>query len=132
MRGKLEIKLNGEAYSLWFNNYATIEYTKRILARFDGVTVKEKGKERNLTLIEAVEKLNEENEFILLGEMIWAGICGNKHAKDIPYPLERQKVFELVGVADMETLSEVSKAFFEAMGEGLETEKTTKKKKSKN
>lgn len=124
MYGKIEIELQGKPYQLWFNNFA-IKQLRNSFLRDNG----EEG------MVSAIEKLAKENEFALLAEIVWAGICGFKYAKDIDFPIKRQELFEAVGGADIDELHKVWEVYLSTLSQNLdikedEGEKDVKKKAS--
>ena len=117
---KIEIKLNGVAIPLWFNNYASAELQKMYGA--DITTV------MNVLL----EKLKD-NYLIILSDLIKIGIKGNYLAKDTSKPEYLESVNEWVAEEPDETLMliwlEVWTIFSEHMGLNLPQEENPRKKK---
>ena len=119
---KKEIKVDGEIYQLWFNNYAMFE-----MASMYGIDQKD--------IFKKVSQRLSDNFLLLIGDLFFAGYKGAKLAKNETADLSREQINEIVAVAPMDDLFELWEIFKDVngMNEPIEEDKkkATKKKVKK-
>lgn len=115
--GKLNITLSGKELKLHFNNYSDFEVTKIF------------GKEN---LIDNITEKVQENELAFIADLIWIGTYGYREATLTDTQMTRVEIRKAISEGNAMELAEVSKAFFDHLGQNLEIEKTTPEGEKKN
>lgn len=115
MNKKLELDLGEKTYQLWFNNYAIAE-----LQKMYGVKQNE--------IMNNIIKRGQENYFLLISDLVKAGIKGYALAKEETTP--KINIQELVGEADQNELVKILEVFYDVMGVNIEKDDKKKVKKS--
>lgn len=125
MHGRLRIKLNGLDVALWFNNFSRLEIAKNMLPPKDGF----KAKPQEIELIEAIEKMANENHLLLMREIIWSGVIGHAYGTDTTNEFTRLKISELIAESDQGALTEIWLVFLESIGMNLDKKEGEEEKK---
>lgn len=111
---KKEIKVDGEIYQLWFNNYAMFE-----MASMYGVDQRD--------IMKRVSERLSDNFLLLIGDLFWAGYKGAKLALNKPAELTREQINEIVAIAPMDDLFELWEIFKDVNGMNEPVEEDKKK-----
>lgn len=113
--GRLRINLADKEVQLHFNNFSDFEIKKIFGAE---------------NLLEEIKKRLADNELAFICDLIWIGVVGHREASLTDTQISRQEIRAAIADADVNAVADVSKAFFDHMGQNLEKEEPNGEKKS--
>jgi hypothetical protein len=116
MHGKAMLKIGGVLLPLWFNNYSQIELSKLILPA-DGSYPP---KPNEFLLLNAIQRMSEENHLKLMKEVLWSGVLGQAFATDSAPTVDRVALSTLLATTSESELYTVWTCFLEAMGANID------------
>lgn len=112
MNGKIIIQIEGKDIRLWFNNYTKIEIANKLLPMVKGMPPRP---EEEL-LIEAINKVAQENYMLLLKIIVNAGVKGQAYATDKPLQITPEKVSVYIAEASNDDIYTIWVTFLQAFG----------------
>ena len=112
MNGKIDINIGDIKLHLWFNNFSKAELAKIILPK-DGAFP---AKPEEFPLLNAMNRLAEENYLVLMGHIIWTGVLGTSMANDRPAEIEKKHITNHIATATDAELHKIWICFLSAMG----------------
>lgn len=115
MTKQIELDILGERRILVFNNFARVEIAKHI--RTDAV--EDADLPEPIAFIKAIERLHEQNSFLLLKTLVYAGHCGDCYRRQNVTDLTLEDIGEWIAEASDAELYQVFNVFLEAEGIGL-------------
>ena len=128
MTGIMKLKIGGQERTLRFNNFSAIELAKII---YNG----EQANFETEDLLSRIMKLNEENHYLLVKTLVYAGIIGNDYVVGFKKSATSEEVGEWVAELSAEDIYSVWNTFWSSMGvdlpaiQELEKDSVAEKKK---
>ena len=114
MTGIMKLKIGGQERTLRFNNFSAIELAKII---YNG----EQANFETEDLLSRIMKLNEENHYLLVKTLVYAGIIGNDYVVGFKKSATSEEVGEWVAELSAEDIYSVWNTFWSSMGVDLPT-----------
>jgi hypothetical protein len=112
MTGIMKLKIGGQERTLRFNNFSAIELAKII---YNG----EQANFETEDLLSRIMKLNEENHYLLVKTLVYAGIIGNDYVVGFKKSATSEEVGEWVAELSAEDIYSVWNTFWSSMGVDL-------------
>ena len=128
MTGIMKLKIGGQERTLRFNNFSAIELAKII---YNG----EQANFETEDLLSRIMKLNEENHYLLVKTLVYAGIIGNDYVVGFKKSATSEEVGEWIAELSAEDIYSVWNTFWSSMGvdlpaiQELEKDSVAEKKK---
>ena len=128
MTGIMKLKIGGQERTLRFNNFSAIELAKII---YNG----EQANFETEDLLSRIMKLNEENHYLLVKTLVYAGIIGNDYVVGFSESVSVEQVGEWIAELSAEDIYSVWNTFWSSMGvdlpaiQELEKDSVAEKKK---
>jgi hypothetical protein len=122
MTGIMKLKIGGQERTLRFNNFSAIELAKII---YNG----EQANFETDDLLDRIMKLNEENHYLLIKTLVYAGLIGNDYVVGFKKTATSEQVGDWIAELNGEEIYSVWNTFWKYMGVDLpaitELESTT-------
>ena len=112
MTGIMKLNIGGQERTLRFNNFSAIELAKII---YNG----EQANFETEDLLSRIMKLNEENHYLLVKTLVYAGIIGNDYVVGFKKSATSEEVGEWVAELSAEDIYSVWNTFWSSMGVDL-------------
>ena len=112
MTGIMKLKIGGQERTLRFNNFSAIELAKII---YNG----EQANFETEDLLSRIMKLNQENHYLLVKTLVYAGIIGNDYVVGFKKSATSEEVGEWVAELSAEDIYSVWNTFWSSMGVDL-------------
>jgi hypothetical protein len=118
----MKLKIGGQERTLRFNNFSAIELAKII---YNG----EQANFETEDLLNRIMKLNEENHYLLVKTLVYAGLIGNDYVVGFHKTATAEQVGEWISELSEDEIYSVWNTFWKSMGVDLpaitELESTT-------
>jgi len=114
MTGIMKLNIGGQERTLRFNNFSAIELAKII---YNG----EQANFETDDLLNRIMKLNEENHYLLVKTLIYAGLIGNDYVVGFTKTATAEQVGEWIAELSSEDIYSVWNTFWSSMGVDLPT-----------
>lgn len=112
MTGIMKLKIGGQERTLRFNNFSAIELAKII---YNG----EQSNFETEDLLNRIMKLNEENHYLLVKTLIYAGLIGNDYVVGFTKTATAEQVGEWISELNGDEIYSVWNTFWKSMGVDL-------------
>lgn len=112
MTGIMKLKIGGQERTLRFNNFSAIELAKII---YNG----EQANFETEDLLNRIMKLNEENHYLLIKTLIYAGLIGNDYVIGFTKTATAEQVGEWISELSGDEIYIVWNTFWKSMGVDL-------------
>jgi len=112
MTGIMKLKIGGQERTLRFNNFSAIELAKII---YNG----EQANFETEDLLNRIMKLNEENHYLLVKTLIYAGLIGNDYVVGFTKTATAEQVGEWISELNGDEIYSVWNTFWKSMGVDL-------------
>ena len=112
MTGIIKLNIGGQERTLRFNNFSAIELAKII---YNG----EQANFETEDLLNRIMKLNEENHYLLVKTLIYAGLIGNDYVVGFTKTATAEQVGEWISDLSSEEIYSVWITFWKSMGVDL-------------
>lgn len=112
MTGIIKLQIGGQERTLRFNNFSAIELAKIIY----------NGDQPNFEtddLMNRIMKINEENHYLLIKTLIYAGLIGNDYVVGFTKTVTAEQVGEWISELSSEEIYSVWITFWKSMGVDL-------------
>ena len=112
MTGIMKLNIGGQERTLRFNNFSAIELAKII---YNG----EQANFETEDLLNRIMKLNEENHYLLIKTLIYAGLIGNDYVVGFTKTATAEQVGEWISDLNGDEIYSVWNTFWKSMGVDL-------------
>ena len=112
MTGIIKLNIGGQERTLRFNNFSAIELGKII---YNG----EQANFETEDLLNRIMKLNEENHYLLIKTLIYAGLIGNDYVVGFTKTATAEQVGEWISELTGDEIYSVWNTFWKSMGVDL-------------
>lgn len=112
MTGIIKLNIGGKERTLRFNNFSAIELAKII---YNG----EQANFETDDLLNRIMKLNEENHYLLVKTLIYAGLIGNDYVVGFTKTATAEQVGEWISELNADEIYSVWNTFWSSMGVDL-------------
>lgn len=112
MTGIMKLNIGGKERTLRFNNFSAIELAKII---YNG----EQANFETEDLLNRIMKLNEENHYLLVKTLIYAGLIGNDYVVGFTKTATAEQVGEWISELSADEIYSVWNTFWLSMGVDL-------------
>lgn len=112
MTGIIKLNIGGKERTLRFNNFSAIELAKII---YNG----EQANFETDDLLNRIMKLNEENHYLLIKTLVYAGLIGNDYVVGFTKTATAEQVGEWISELNADEIYSVWNTFWSSMGVDL-------------
>lgn len=112
MTGIIKLNIGGKERTLRFNNFSAIELAKII---YNG----EQANFETDDLLNRIMKLNEENHYLLIKTLVYAGLIGNDYVVGFTKTATAEQVGEWISELSADEIYSVWNTFWSSMGVDL-------------
>jgi hypothetical protein len=112
MTGIIKLNIGGQERTLRFNNFSAIELAKII---YNG----EQANFETDDLLNRIMKLNEENHYLLIKTLVYAGLIGNDYVVGFTKTATPEQVGEWISELSVDEIYSVWNTFWSSMGVDL-------------
>lgn len=112
MTGIIKLNIGGKELTLRFNNFSAIELAKII---YNG----EQANFETDDLLNRIMKLNEENHYLLVKTLVYAGLIGNDYVVGFTKTATAEQVGEWISELSADEIYSVWNTFWSSMGVDL-------------
>lgn len=112
MTGIIKLNIGGKERTLRFNNFSAIELAKII---YNG----EQANFETDDLLNRIMKLNEENHYLLIKTLVYAGLIGNDYVVGFTKTATAEHVGEWISELSADEIYSVWNTFWSSMGVDL-------------